>query len=177
LLKDRLGGRRIIYKKTERRRLARRAHALGRKTLSELDTLVTPDTLMRWYRTLVAQKWTYPHRRGPGRPRTIQVIVQLIIRMALENRSWGYTRIQGALANLGHDVSRGTIANVLSKHGIDPAPERGRHTSWSTFLKAHWESIAATDFFTVEVMKSVIIRGYRIACSSVLMALSIELVE
>jgi hypothetical protein len=150
---------------------------LGRKTLSELDTLVTPDTLMRWYRTLVAQKWTYPHRRGPARPRTIQVIVQLIIRMALENRSWGYARIQGALANLGHDVSRGTIVNVLSKHGIDPAPERGRHTSWSTFLKAHWESIAATDFFTVEVMKSVIIRGYRIACSSVLMALSIELVE
>ena len=64
----------------------------------------------------------------------------------------GYTRIQGALANLGHDVGRGTIANVLSEHGIDPAPERGKHTSWSTFLKAHWDSIAATDFFTVEVL-------------------------
>jgi len=71
--------------------------------------------------------------------------------MALENRSWGYTRIQGALANLGHDVSRGTIANVLSEHGIEPAPERGKHTLWAAFLKAHWESIAATDFFTVEV--------------------------
>ena len=125
---------------------------LGRKALSELDTLVTPDTLMRWYRMLVAQKWTYSHRRGPGRPRTIQVIVQLIIRMALENRSWGYTRIQGELANLGHDVGRGTIANVLSEHGIDPAPERGKYTSWSTFLKAHWDSIAATDFFSVEVL-------------------------
>lgn len=109
LLKERLGGR--------RRRLARRAYALGCKALSELDTLVTPDTLMRWYRTLVAQKWIYTHRRGPGRPRTIQVIVQLIVRMALENRSWGYTRIQGALANLGHDVGRGTIASVLSEHG------------------------------------------------------------
>ena len=82
----------------------------------------------------------------------MQVVVQLIVRMALENRSWGYTRIQGALANLGHDVGRGTIANVLSEHGIDPAPERGKRTSWSTFLKAHWESIAATDFFTVEVL-------------------------
>ena len=64
----------------------------------------------------------------------------------------GYTRIQGGLANLGHDVGRRTIANVLSEHGIDPAPERGKRTSWSTFLKAHWESIAATDFFTVEVL-------------------------
>ena len=152
LLKERLGGRRLRFTDAERRGLARRAHALGRKALSELDTLVTPDTLMRWYRTLVAQKWTYTHRRGPGRPRTTQVIVQLIIRMAQENRSWGYTRIQGALANLGHDVSRGTIANVLAEHGIDPAPERGKRTSWSTFLKAHWDSIAATDFFTVEVL-------------------------
>ena len=125
---------------------------MGRKALSELDTLVTPDTLMRWYRALVAQKWTYTYRRRPGRPRKVQVIVQLIIRMAQENRSWGYTRIQGALANLGHEVGRGTIANVLSEHGIHPAPERGKHTSWSTFLKAHWGSIAATDFFTVEVL-------------------------
>jgi hypothetical protein len=144
LLKERLGGRRLRLTDAERRRLARRAYALGRRTLSELDTLVTPDTLMRWYRTLVAQKWTYTHRRSPGRPRAMQVIVQLIVRMALENRSWGYTRIQGAPANLGHNVSRGTIAKVLGEHGIDPAPERGKRTSWSTFLKAHWGSIAAT---------------------------------
>ncbi|HEY5759016.1 MAG TPA: hypothetical protein VIU34_24490 [Steroidobacter sp.] len=89
LLKERLGGRRLRYTDAERRRLARKAHALERRALSELDTLVTPDTLMRWYRTLVAQKWTYTHRRGTGRPRTIRVIVQLIISMALENRSWG----------------------------------------------------------------------------------------
>ena len=152
LLKDRLGGRRLRFTDAERRRLARRAHALGRKALSELDTLVTPDTLMRWYRTLVARKWTYTHRRGPGRPRTVEAIVQLIVRMALENPSWGYTRIQGALANLGHQVGRGTIANILREEGIDPAPERGKRTSWSTFLKAHWGSIAATDFFTVEVL-------------------------
>jgi len=151
LLKERLGGRRLRFTDAERRRLARRAYALGRDALSELDTLVTPDTLMRWYRTLVARKWTYPHRRVPGRQRTAQAIVQLITRMAIENPSWGYTRIQGALANLGHDVGRGTITNVLREQGIDPAPERGKRTSWSTFLKAHWESVAATDFFTVEV--------------------------
>jgi putative transposase len=151
-LKERLGGCRLRFADAERRRLARRAHALGRKALSELDTLVTPETLMRWYRTLVAQRWTYTHRRGPGRPRTIDIIVQLIVRMALDNRSWGYTRIQGALANLGHQVGRGTIASILREHGVDPAPERGKRTPWSTFLKAHWESIAATDFFTVEVV-------------------------
>jgi putative transposase len=78
-------------------------------------------------------------------------IVDLILRMALENRSWGYTRIRGALANLGHQVGRGTIANILREHGIEPAPERDRHTRWSTFLKAHWECLTAADFLSVEV--------------------------
>jgi transposase InsO family protein len=78
-------------------------------------------------------------------------IAELVVRMALENPRWGYTRIRGALANLGHTVARGTIANILREHGIEPAPERGKRTPWSTFLKAHWESLAAIDFFTVEV--------------------------
>ena len=81
----------------------------------------------------------------------MKTIVDLILRMALENRSWGYTRIRGALANLGHQVARGTIANILREHGIEPAPERDRHTRWSTFLKAHWECLTATDFLSVEV--------------------------
>jgi putative transposase len=151
ILKERLGGRRIQFTDAERSRLARKAYALGRRVLNELETLVTPDTLMRWYRNLIARKRNYSHRRGPGRPRIMRTIVNLIVRMALENPSWGYTRIQGALANLGHEVGRGTIANTLREQGIDPAPERGKHTSWSTFLKAHWECVAATDFFTVEV--------------------------
>ena len=151
ILKERLGGRRIQFTDAETSRLARKASALGRRVLNELETLVTPDTLMRWYRNLIARKWNYSHRRGPGRPRVMRTIVNLIVRMALENPSWGYTRIQGALANLGHEVGRGTIANTLREQGIDPAPERGKHTSWSTFLKAHWECVAATDFFTVEV--------------------------
>jgi transposase InsO family protein len=71
--------------------------------------------------------------------------------MALENPSWGYTRIRGALANLGHQVGRGTIAHILKENGIDPAPERDAHIRWSTFLKAHWECLTATDFLSVEV--------------------------
>jgi putative transposase len=110
VLKERLGGRRLRFTDAERRRLARKAQALGRKGLNELQTLVTPDTLLRWYRERVAFKWNYSHRRGPGSPRVMKTIVALILRMALENRSWGYTRIQGALANLGHQVGRGTAA-------------------------------------------------------------------
>jgi putative transposase len=151
LLKERLSRRRVRFTDAERRRLARKAYALGRKALDGLDTLVTPDTLLRWHRELVAKKSDYSHRRGPGRPRVMKSIVALILRMALENRSWGYTRIRGALANLGHQVGRGTIANILHEHGIEPAPKRDRHTRWSTFLKAHWECLTATDFLSVEV--------------------------
>ena len=77
-------------------------------------------------------------------------IAALIVRMALDNTGWGYTRIQGALANLGHRVGRGTVANVLNRNGIEPAPERSKRTTWSTFLKAHWKVLAASDFFSVE---------------------------
>ena len=112
VLKERPGGRRIRFTDAERRRLARKAYALGRQVLHELETLVTPDTLLRWHRELVASKWNYSQRRGPGRPRIMKTIVDLILRMALENRSWGYTRIRGALANLGHQVARGTIAKT-----------------------------------------------------------------
>jgi putative transposase len=128
VLKERMGGRRLRFTDAERRRLARKAQALGRKVLNELETLVTPDTLLRWYRELVVSKWNYSHRRGPGRPRIMKTLVELILQMALENPSWGYTRIRGALANLGHQVGRGTIANILRDNGIEPAPERGAHT-------------------------------------------------
>src|ERR1019366_8636750 len=151
LLKDRLRGKRIRFTDAERALLARKAKAVGRKALLELDTLVSPDTLMRWHRRLVAQKWDFSRRRGPGRPGIMREISELIVRMALDNSGWGYTRIQGALANLGHKVGRGTVANVLYRNGIDPAPERNKRTRWSTFLKAHWKVFAASDFLTVEV--------------------------
>ncbi len=81
----------------------------------------------------------------------MQVIAELTVRMARENPRWGYTRIQGAVYNIGHRVGRTTVADILKRNGIDPAPERGKRTTWSQFLKAHWDVLSAADFFTVEV--------------------------
>ena len=150
VLKDQLDGRQLRFTDEQRIRLALKAKVVGRRLLDEIETLVTPDTLLAWHRKLIAKKWTYA-RKGPGRPRVTQDIVELVLRMARENVSWGYDRIQGALANLGHIIAPNTVKNILKRHGIDPAPERKKHTSWKTFLKAHWDVIAATDFFTVEV--------------------------
>ena len=132
----------------ERRRLAGHGHRLGRRRLGEVATIVTPDTILRWHRQLIARKWTYAKRRG-GRPGVLAEIRRLVVRMAEENPTWGYTRIVGALKNVGHRVSRSTIARILKAHGIPPAPERP--TSWQTFLRAHWGAIAGADFFTTEV--------------------------
>ena len=144
-------GQRIRFTDPERVLLARKAKAVGRKALLELETIVSPDTLLRWHRRLIAEKWNFVHRRAPGRPGIMQKISGLIVRMAQDNPGWGYTRIQGALANLGHRVGRGTVANVLKRSGIEPSPERRKRTTWSTFLKAHWKVLAASDFLTVEV--------------------------
>src|SRR4051794_21914636 len=122
LLKQRLRGKRIRFSDTERALLARKAKAVGRTTLQKLNTIVSPDTPMRRHRRLVAQKWNFSKRRGPGRPRIMGEISELMIRMAQDNPRWGYTRIQGALANLQHKVGRGTIANVLTRNGMEPAP-------------------------------------------------------
>ncbi len=150
VLKDQLAGQRLRFTDEQRIRLAVKAKVLGRRVLNELETLVTPDTLLAWHRKLIAKKWTYA-RKGPGRPCVTQEITDLVLRMARENISWGYDRIQGALSNLGHIIAPNTVKNILKRHGIDPAPERGKHTSWKTFLKSHWDVMAATDFFTVEV--------------------------
>src|SRR5712671_4616379 len=151
VLREQLGGRRVRLNDDQRRRLAARAKGLGRKLLAEITTIVTPETLLAWHRKLIAQKYNGSAFRRPGRPRTATEISNLVIRMAEENRSWGYRRIQGALANVGHVVARTTIADILKRHGIEPAPERSRKTTWKEFLKRHWNQIVATDFFTVEV--------------------------
>ncbi len=146
------GKKRLLLTDVQRRLLAVKGKSLGRKTLMELTTIVTPDTILRWHRTLVAQKWDYSERRkSVGRPRVKKEVVDLVLRFARENPSWGYDRIQGSLANLGHDVSDQTIGNILKEHGIEPAPDRTRQTSWKTFIKAHWDVLAAIDFTTVEV--------------------------
>jgi Homeodomain-like domain len=153
VLKARLGGRRLRLTDTERRRLATLAHPLGRQRLKEVATLVTPDTLMRWYKRLIAQKFDgSQHRRQLGRPRVAEEIERLVVRMAEENPTWGYRRIQGALANLGHPIDAITVRNILRRHHLEPAPQRRQAgMNWTQFLKLHWEILAATDFFTVEV--------------------------
>jgi putative transposase len=148
VLREQLKGHRLRLKDDQRRRLAATGHRLGRRLLSRVATIVTPDTILRWHRRLIAEKWSYPRKR-PGRPRTMKKIARLIVRMATENPLWGYSRIQGALKNLDHRVARSTIARVLKEQGIPPVPDRP--TSWRTFLRANWGQIAAADFFTTEV--------------------------
>jgi hypothetical protein len=131
--------------------LAAKARVLGRRILREVATIVTPETLLAWHRKLIAQKYDGSGRRGPGRPRTRDKIEDLVVRLATENRDWGYRRIQGALANLGHVVARGTVANILKEHGLERAPERNRKSTWKEFLSRHWEVMVAADFFTIEV--------------------------
>ncbi|MGH7753853.1 MAG: integrase core domain-containing protein, partial [Gemmatimonadales bacterium] len=148
VLKGQLKGRRLRLTDDQRRRLAAKGHRLGRQVLRQVATLVTPDTILRWHRQLIARKWTFTPKR-PGRPGIMQEISALILRMATENPGWGYTRIQGALKNLGHGVARSTVAKALKANGIPPAPDRP--SSWRTFLRAHWGAIAGADFFTSEV--------------------------
>ena len=152
VLREKLGKRRILLNDGQRRRLAVKGKVLGRKSLGKLAKIVRPDTLLRWHRELIARKWDHSDKRqSVGRPRIRQQIVDLALRMAQENPSWGYDRIQGALANLGFHISDPTVGNILKAHGIEPAPERESRTAWRTFLAAHWDSIAAADFTTVEV--------------------------
>ena len=147
-LRSQLRGRRLRLTDEDRCRLAVRGQRLGRQVLRQVATIVTPDTILRWHRQLVARKWTYAKGRS-NRRGVLAEIRRLVVRMAEENPTWGYTRIRGALKNVGHRVGRSTIARILKAQGIPPAPERP--TSWQAFLRAHWGAIAGADFFTTEV--------------------------
>src|SRR5262245_43709809 len=135
------GSRRLRLTDDQRRRLAVKGKLLGRRHLAAVAGIVTPDTLLRWYRTLVAKKYDGAKARRPGRPTTKQDIAALVVRMANENPTWGYTRIRGGLKALGHEIARNTIKAILKDHGIEPAPERGTKTPWKTFLAAHWNGL------------------------------------
>ena len=152
ILKARLKGR-LKLSDAERATLGEIGHRLGRKILSEVASLAQPDTILAWYRKLVARKFDGSKaRRSLGRPRIKREVEQLIVRMAKENRDWGYDRIAGALANLGYEVCDQTVGNVLQRHGLPPAPERKRTTTWSAFIRIHLALLARTDFFTAQVL-------------------------
>ena len=151
LLRSQITGR-VQLTDSERKTLAAIGQKLGKKALEDVATIVKPDTILGWHRKLVAQKFDgSTQRKAPGRPMIAPELEALIVRMAQENRSWGYDRIVGALANLGLTVSAQTVGNVLKRHGIAPAPERKTTTTWKEFIRTHMDVLVATDFFTAEV--------------------------
>ena len=166
VLREQLGDRRPKFNGDQRRRLAAKAKGLGRKLLADVATVVTPETLLAWHRKLIAEKYDGTGSRGPGRPRTTGEIEALVVRMAKENRDWGYRRIKGALSNLGHELATSTIAEILRRHGMEPAPERSRKTTWKEFLTQHGELIVAADFLhrrSMDASRAAAIHG---VCSS-----------
>jgi hypothetical protein len=144
---------RLKLSDAERATLAEIGHRLGRRVLGEVAHVARPDTILGWYRRLVARKFDGSQaRRSPGRPRIKREVEELIVRIAKENHDWGYDRIVGALANLGYKVCDQTVGNVLQRHALPPAPERKRTTTWPTFIRTHLALLAGTDFFTAEVL-------------------------
>ena len=122
----------------ERATLAEIGRRLGRKALQQVACVARPDTILAWYRRLIAHKFDgSKQRRVAGRPRISPEIEELVVRLARENSGWGYDRIVGALGNLGHRVSDQTVGNILRRHGIAPAPKRSQTTTWSDCIHRH----------------------------------------
>ena len=144
---------RLRLSDAERATLAGIGNRPGRRGLAKVAQVAKPETILGWFRKLVAQKFDgSKHRSYPGRPRIDPEVEGLIVQMARENSGWGYDRISGALANLGHEVSDQTVGNVLRRRGIAPAPKRSQTTTWNDFIAAHLAVLAGTDFFTAEVL-------------------------
>jgi putative transposase len=136
----------------ERQSLAEIGKKLGTQALEEIATIVKPDTILAWHRKLIAQKFDGSQQRNaPGRPPIDAELEALVVRLAQENRSRGYDRIAGALQHLGYTISDQTVGNILKRHGIPPAPERKKTTTWKEFIRTHMEVLVAMDFFTTEV--------------------------
>jgi hypothetical protein len=141
---------RIRLTDSERLSLAKVATRLGRKALAEVAQIVQPKTLLAWHRRLIARKFDGSKNRSVDPSAKAEAIEELVLKIARENPPWAYRRIAGALGNLGHKVSHQTVANVLQRHDIAPAPERGKTISWRDFIRSHLEVLAAIDFFTTE---------------------------
>lgn len=151
VLKNQIKGR-LRLTDPERTSLAEIGKRLGRRALEDVAQIVRPETILGWHRKLIARKFDGSRNRSSashGSPH--KPIEELVIQFAKENRAWGYRRIVGALSNLGQEVSHQTVANILKRHGLSPAPEREKKTTWRDFIRSHTEVLAAADFFTTEV--------------------------
>jgi transposase InsO family protein len=151
ILRDQIKGR-LQLSDAERQTLAEIGQKLGKQALEEVANIVKPDTILSWQRKLAADKFDgSDQRKSPGRPRVDKELEDWVVRLAKENRSWGYDRIAGALAELGYDISDQTVGNILKRRGIPPAPERRKTTTWKEFIRSHLHVLWATDFFSTEV--------------------------
>src|ERR1700676_162480 len=136
----------------ERATLAGIAKRLGRKALLEVACIAKPDTILAWYRKLVAQKFDGSKKRGlAGRPRVDAAIEELVVKLARENAGWGYDHIAGALADFGHKISDQSVCTILRRRAIAPSPKRRQSTTWRDFIRSHLDVLAGRDFFTVGV--------------------------
>jgi transposase len=151
ILRQQIPGR-VQLTDSDRKALAEIGQQLGKKALAEIATVAKPNTILAWHRTCADRQCDRSQPpKSVGRPRIEKELEDLVMRMARENRSWGYDRIVGALANLGYRLSDQTVGNVLKRRGIPPAPTRQKTTTWNEFIRAHMDMLVATDFFTTEV--------------------------
>jgi len=153
--------KRILLNDQQRTRLAAKAKRLTRELLEATTVLFTPETVLGWYRKLIAQKYDGSEDcKNPGRPRMSQEIIDLVIRFKKENPHWGYTRIRDYIVHLGYKIGETTVKNILLENGLDPEPDLTRKTTWKEFIKSHWSVLAACDFFSVELL----VRGKLVRC-------------
>jgi putative transposase len=145
--------KRILLNNHQRIRLAQKAKQLTRKLLEETTVLFTPDTILSWYRKLIAQKYDgSKNAKNPGRPKISKEITDLVIQFKHENPHWGYTRIKDYIVYLGYKIGETTVKNILLENGLDPEPSKNKKTTWRDFIKSHWNVMAACDFFSVELL-------------------------
>ena len=144
-----MGQKRIILNESQKRRLATAAMKLGKDLLRQCGTLFSPETILRWHRWFVTRKYDGSGKRGPA-PTKANSVRKLVLEMAEANPSWGYGHIHGELKGLGYDVSWQTVRRIMLEHGLLPDPDKPYKTTWNTFIKSHWDSICACDFFSCE---------------------------
>ncbi len=154
ILKSMTGKDRVDFNDSQRGRLATKGKELTPKERDECCELVRPRTILEWFRRIYAEKYdSSKSRRRPGRPRKPEETRRLVLAIANDNLSWGYTKIRDAVnVGLGIEICRSTVANILNEAGIVPAPEREKQRTWKQFMHTHWDSLYACDFFAVEVL-------------------------
>jgi hypothetical protein len=145
--------KRILLSNRQRMRVAAKAKRLSRDMLEQCTVLFTPDTILGWFRKLIAAKYDgSAHRRKVGRPQITPEIINLVIRFKEENPRWGYQKIRDQMVYLGYTISKSTVKNILIENGYDPEPDLTVKSTWHEFIQSHWDVLAACDFFTIELL-------------------------